>query len=117
MDSKASFASEELFGFFELDDSGTVRYWRPTSRASNSGDQDPLVGENFFDHAHFTNSDDLKRHFRQFVHGHNSAESFKLDCLFENETVKAKVLMTRAFDTDLYPPANLVMLDIRKELI
>ena len=117
MDSKSTFAAEELFGFFELDDSGTVRYVRPTSRTSNFEDRDPLVGQNFFEYAHFANSDDLKRHFRQFVHGHNSAESFKLDCLFENGTVKAKVLMTRAFDTDLYPPANLVMLDIRKELV
>jgi len=117
MSSNVSLASEELFGFFELDDSGTVRYWRPSSRTNSLEGKPSIVGQNFFEHALFTGSDDLRRHFRQFVHGHRAAESFNLDCLFENKTVKAKVLMTRAFDTDLHPPENLVMLDIRKELI
>lgn len=117
MDSTGTLASDELFGFFELDDSGTVRYWRPNSGGDAFRSKDSIVGQNFFEHALFSGGEDLRRHFRQFVQGHRSAESFKLDCSFDNETVKAKVLMTRAFDTDLHPPANLVMLDIRKELV
>ena len=117
MDLKATFSKEELFGLFELDDAGVVRYSRPVFSVRQNDGEDPLIGQNFFEHALFGNIDDLHRHFKRFVYSHRGAESFTLDCLFETETIKAKVLMTRAFETELFPASNVVMLDIRKNAV
>ena len=100
------------FGFFELDDDGTVRYSRPRTDAPDDGAS--LVGQNFFEFAGFANCDDLRRHFRRFVEADHAAESFIFDCFFEHVVARTKVTLTRAFETDDFPPEKIVMLDIRE---
>jgi hypothetical protein len=100
----------DMFGFFELDDRGIVQYHRPRADADGRWP----VGEDFFEFAPCRNRDDLKRHFRKFVQTDRAAHSFTFDCFFDVATVKAKVTMTRAFQTEDFPPEKLVMLDIRE---
>jgi len=104
--------SYEMFGFFELDEHGIVQYSRPRTDASDGGNS--LIGQNFFEYVGCLNRDDLKRHFRKFVETNRAADSFTFDCFFDLATVKAKVTMTRAFQTDEFPPEKIVMLDIRE---
>lgn len=114
MNAVLSQTNADLFGLFELDDSGTVLY----SRSSGERAGESLVGRNFFEEVGvLENSADLHRIFKRFVHSHDALNSFDFDCLFENETVKAKILMSRAYETNLIPPAGFVILDIRKNSI
>ena len=100
------------FGFFELDDDGNVRYSRTRSGETDQGAS--LVGQNFFELAGFANCDDLRRHFRRFVENDHAAESFVFDCFFDEAVARTKVTLTRAFQTDDFPPEKIVMLDIRE---
>lgn len=100
------------FGFFELDDDGTVRYSRPRTDATDENSS--IVGQNFFESAGFANCDDLRRHFRRFIEADHAAESFIFDCFFEHAVARTKVTLTRAFETDDFPPEKIVMLDIRE---
>jgi hypothetical protein len=104
---------EGLFGFFELDDSGIVRYSRPISGRRVADDGAQLIGHNFFEQVGLQNGDDLKRYFRRFIHSHRAADSFTFDCLFSDEVVKARIVMTRAFQTEHFPPEGIVLMDIR----
>jgi len=101
-----------VFGFFELDDDGYVRYSRPRIGETDQGAS--LIGQNFFDLAGFANCDDLRRHFRRFVEKDHAAESFVFDCFFDQSVAHTKVTLTRAFQTDDFPPEKIVMLDIRE---
>ncbi|HEY2866887.1 MAG TPA: hypothetical protein VGJ02_07335 [Pyrinomonadaceae bacterium] len=100
------------FGFFELDDNGTVRYSR--TRIGEPDQEGSLVGQNFFEMAGFTNCQDLRRHFRRFVQNDQAAESFVFDCFFDQAVARTKVTLTRAFQTNDFPPEKIVMLDIRE---
>jgi hypothetical protein len=104
--------AEIIFGIFELDDSGIVRYSKPTSVRSAADDGPPLVGRDFFELVGFRNGVDLKRHFKRFIESRRAADKFTFDCLFADEKVSAKVMMTRVFRTDFFPPEGAVMLEI-----
>jgi hypothetical protein len=103
--------SGEMFGFFELDEDGIVRYSSPRIGTGEGGS---LIGRNFFEFAACRNSDDLRRHFRRFVERNEAANSFTFDCFFDRSTVRTKVTMTHAFQTEDFPPKRIVMLDIRE---
>lgn len=100
-----------VLGFFELDESGVVRY---SSTAAKPADGDSLIGENFFDNAIFKNRDELRRHFRRFIDSREGADSFPFDCLLDDVIVHTKVTLTRAFQTEYFPPESIVMLSIRE---
>ena len=110
MEAAPAVLSNEIFGLFELDDAGNVRY----SRSHTGGDLRSMIGQNFFDLFDIQNSHDLRRHFKQFIDSHDAAKSFEFDCSHDETIVKAKVVMTRAFQTDDFPPESIVMLDIRQ---
>jgi hypothetical protein len=97
----------ELFGLYELDDQGIVKY--------SKGHMDhPLIGQDFFELAPIQNRDDLRRQFRRFVGGHRASDSFTFDCFVNEAVVRARVSMTRAFQTEYFPPEKIVMVDIRE---
>ena len=101
-----------VLGFFELDDSGVIRY--SSTAAQPAGTDGSLIGENFFESAAFKNRDELRRHFRRFLASRDAADSFPFDCLFEDVIVHTKVTLTRAFQTEYFPPESIVMLSIRE---
>src|ERR1041385_5552798 len=94
----------EIFGLFELDDAGNVRY----SRSHNGRDYGSMIGQNFFDLFNIQNGHNLRRHFKQFIESHDAANSFVFDCSYDETVVKAKIIMTRAFQTDDFPPESIV---------
>jgi hypothetical protein len=102
--------SNEVFGLFELDDDGNVRY----SRSHAGGDHVSMIGQNFFELFDAESGHDLRRHFKRFIDSREAANSFTFDCPYNEAIVKAKVVMTRAFQTEDFPPESIVMLDIRQ---
>jgi hypothetical protein len=104
-------SQSSVLGFFELDDAGVIRYCSPTSFPSD--DYTP-VGQNFFEIADINNRDELRRLFLRFVDSRDAADSFGFDCLFDGSIVHTKVTLTRAFQTEHFPPEAIVMLSIRE---
>lgn len=106
----------EMFGLFELDDSGKVLYSRMYDRQDRGGAEGNAVGRNFFQEvAEFENRDDLRQHFRKFLAGTTPADSFRFECMFGDRTVRAKIFMTRGHESDSDRTAGIVIMDIRRD--
>jgi len=105
-------SSCDVLGFFELDDRGVIRY--SSSARLASGGEPSIIGQNFFEQDGFRNREELRRLFRHFLESREAADSFSFDCLFDDSVLHTKVTLTRAFETDLYPPESIVMVSIRK---
>ena len=104
-----------VLGFFELDDSGTVRYSSTVGTTTSYGESpSAMIGQNFFEFAGFRNRDELRRHFRRFVESRDAADSFAFDCCLGTSVIHTKVTLTRAFQTEFFPPESIVMLSIRE---
>jgi hypothetical protein len=112
MDTTAQIFENDVLGFFELDDGGVIRYYRPAS--APTGEDHIAIGQNFFDYAYMQNREELRRRFRRFIDSREAADSFNFDCMFNDAVVHTKVTFTRAFKTDLFPPEGIVMLSIRE---
>lgn len=112
MNTTVTLMRDVLPGFFELDESGTVRYSRSPATLVDGGAS--MIGENFFELAAFRNGDELKRLFRRFVESREAADSFPFDFLLENSVLHARVTLTRAFQTEMFPPESIVMISIRE---
>lgn len=118
MNAVAEISPEDVLGFFELDPSGIVRFSSTIGANPSYGENcGAAVGENFFDSAGFRNRDELRRHFRRFVESRDAADSFVFDCCLGNSVIHTKVTLTRAFQTELFPPESVVMLSIRESSI
>ena len=109
----ATIPRDSLLGFFELDDSGKIKYSR-TGISPDGVTEHSIIGQDFFELAAFRNSGELKRLFRRFVESREAADSFPFDCCFDNTVMHTKVTLTRAFQTELFPPESIVMLSIRE---
>ena|SRR6476646_4245935 len=107
-----SLSDAAVLGFFELDDSGVVRF-SSSSSISWSGDHS-IIGQNFFEQTAFRNRDDLRRLFRRFVESREGADAFSFDCFYDDSVLHTRFTLTRAFETDLFPPESIVMVSIRE---
>lgn len=105
-----------VFGLYELSDEGTILYSRLRGSDGLNTPATETVGRDFFyDIVGCDNRDALRRHFRQFVSGSRPVDAFLFDCLFEEEIVRTKISLTRAFETDDDDQANeIVIMDIRQ---
>jgi hypothetical protein len=106
-------SADGVLGFFELDDSGTVRF---SSTVANSASEssNSIIGQNFFESIGFRNRDELRRHFRRFIESREAADSFAFDCCLGASIIHTKVTFTRAFQTEFFPPESIVMLSIKE---
>jgi len=100
-----------VLGFFELDETGLIRF---SSSVSKPADDEPPVGQDFFEIDGFRNGPELRQRFRRFLSSRDAAESFAFDCLVHGSILHTKVTMTRAFSTEMFPPEGIVMLSIRE---
>jgi hypothetical protein len=100
-----------VLGFFELDESGLIRF---SSSISKPIDNDPPLGQDFFEIAGFRNGPELRRRFRRFLDSREAAESFSFDCFLHDSVLHTQVTMTRAFTTEMFPPQGIVMLSIKE---
>jgi hypothetical protein len=104
-----------VFGLYELSNDGTVLYSRNRRDNQSIDAGDPVVGRDFFyEIFNCKNMEDLRRHFRRFITGDRSADSFIFDCFFEREVIRAKINMTRAYENDQNHSNGIVILDIRE---
>ena len=107
--------SAEVFGLYELSKEGTILYSRPRSADGLHDAAQETVGQDFFrDIFVCRNNEDLRRHFRRFITGDQPVDTFVFDCLFDQEIVRAKVFMTRAYEHDLDHTGGIVIMDIRR---
>ena len=108
-------AGSEVFGLYELADDGTILYSRPRVADGLHDPQPGIIGRDFFrDVFPCRNIDDLRRHFRRFITEAKPNDTFVFDGLFEEEIVRAKILMTRAFEHDQDHAGGIVIMDIRR---
>jgi hypothetical protein len=101
---------DSILGFYELDESGIIRY--SSQAASGEPGISPVVGQDFFESAAFRNGDELRRLFKRFLESRDAADSFHFDCLFDTWSLHTKVTLTRAYQTESFPPESIVMLSI-----
>lgn len=112
----ASRSNADFFGLYELSGDGTVLYSRSRDGAGLKQPTREVVGQDYFhDIARFENTEDLRRHFRRFLTDRRAVDTFLFDCLFETETVRAKVFMTRAYEIDQDHAGDIVIMDIRRD--
>jgi hypothetical protein len=106
----------DIFGLFEVDDQGTIRYSRRGNGVGLSGSQsEELVGMDLFrDVAQFENRDALREHFRRFVAGSKPAENFSFDCIDGTRTIRSTIRMTRALEADAAQRSEIVIVNIDK---
>lgn len=105
-----------VFGLYELTDEGTILYSRARAEGELQLPTSDHVGQDFFrDVAPFQNISDLRRHFRRFITSDRPVDTFRFDCLYGTEIVRAKVFMTRAYENDHDNAGGIVILDIRKD--
>lgn len=106
---------KDLSGWFELDHHGTVLYCRPVNGNDLGFSEPHLVGKDFFgDVMDGSVVEPLRRHFRSFVTSERPVENFVVDCIYDDETVKTKVYMTRGHESDSGHTEGIIILDIRK---
>jgi len=105
----------EVFGLYELTDDGTILYSRPRAADGLHDAEHGVVGRDFFrDVFPCQNVDDLRRHFRRFIMEARPVDTFVFDGLFEEEIVRAKIFMTRAYENDQDHAGGIVIMDIRR---
>jgi hypothetical protein len=98
---------------FELGDDGTVLYSRPHIAELSDGRDGP-EGQNFFDEMFgFDDISEYRQNFKSFVKSNKAAASFVWRRKAAGQSVDAKVLMTRVFQTDTDQPKGAVMMEIR----
>ena len=114
MNVSSQLSPDGVLGFFELDDSGTVRFSSSIGTSAGDSSAGTIIGQNFFESAGFGNRDELRRHFRRFVESRDAADNFSFDCCVNGAIIHTKVTLTRAFQTEFFPPESIVMLSIRE---
>ena len=92
--------SQELFGLFELDATGTVLYSRIRHNNKLMNAKPDWIGQNYFEEiAPFENISEFRRRFTNFIKGTQTSESFTFECRFQETVVPIKVLMAVAYVT------------------
>ncbi len=117
MNFASSLTPSNVAGLFELDKFGTVLYSRFREHNTLTNAMPQLIGQNFFDEtARFENIEDFRQIFKAFIHSQQFADNFVFDCRFAEEVVPVRVMIMRAYQTSCAEPANIVILDIRKNV-
>ena len=104
-----------ITGLFELNPAGTVLYSRIDAPHSSLNLPTDLVGQNFFDEiGAYANIIELRRRFQNFAKGTDAVENFTFTYSSEQETVKARVMLTQINQRESNRTEKLIILDIRK---
>ncbi len=104
-------STAQVFGLFELDTAGTVRYSKVDPRTSGIGAPTNLIGRNFFDE--FAAAE-IQRRFRYFAKSSEAAEKFTYTYLNDQQPVEVKVMLTHISQREFDAQEKLIIVDIRK---
>lgn len=108
-------AGIEVFGLYELSNDGTILHSRQRADDRLLPAENKRVGQDFFQDLFLCqNIGDLRQYFQRFIAGDQSVNTFVFDCLLEEEVVRTKIFMTRAFENDHDHTGDIVILDIRR---
>jgi photoactive yellow protein len=108
-------ATDGIFGLFELDTAGTVKYSRIEAGNAMLNSSSGLIGLNFFDEvAPFKNTEELRQRFRYFANSSTAAEKFNFSCHFNGSPTEVKVMLTQINEREFDANSKLIILDIRK---
>ena len=106
---------QELLGFFELDETGTVLY--SNVEGANGSLSQEMKGRNFFKEViDFTNAEELRRRFETFKCESITASTFDFVCHYANAGVPVRVLLARLNKRSEPSRANSVLVHIRRNL-
>lgn len=104
-----------IFGCFELDLSGTVLYSKTPADGVFGVRKSSVVGENFFEKLlPPANSEEFRRHFKNFANSRKAMDKIIFDFRFENDSVKAKVLFMQVKEREFDQYKRLIIVDVRK---
>jgi len=102
-------------GLFEINDAGTILYYRLDNRKHPSEKSSAVVGRNFFDEVSpFENVEELRRRFKLFISGDCPTENFKFTCRTKSQIIPAKIMLVRITDREDSRRAKTTIVDIRK---
>jgi hypothetical protein len=110
--------TQELYGLFELDDAGTVLYYRiEPGREETDGASPDMAGRNFYDEVvPFENVEEFRQCVTRFTRGGSPADSFNFDCLYEGLAQPVKVLLARIRERVNHDRTKSVLVHIRRGL-
>lgn len=104
---------KELFGLFEISETGTVLYARIRRRNTLIDAKPALVGRNFFDEVlPFENVADFRRRFKNFLENADSSDNFIFGCRSKKGVLQVKVLLMRVSEDG--ERLKFVIVDIRE---
>jgi photoactive yellow protein len=107
--------AQELFGLFQLDDAGTVLYYRTDSGEELTGTSPNTEGHNFYDEvAPFENVEEFRQRVSRFTTGEKLADSFNFDCQYQDSALLVKVLMARIREDVGAGNTNSILLHFRR---
>ncbi len=107
-------SSRTVFGCFELDLTGTVVYSKVPSDGVFGVRKPSIVGQNFFENlAPLESAEEFRRRFKQFASSRQAMDEFSFNCQFEDNAVKAKVLLMQVKERELNEYQRLIMVDVR----
>ncbi len=105
----------KVFGLFELDLTGTVMYSKVDPNNSSVSLPPSLIGLNFFDEvAPFGNSEEIRRRFRYFAKGSDSADKFTFTYQTDEQPMEVKVMLTQIKEREYNGSEKFIIVDIRK---
>ncbi len=108
-------AAAKIYGLFELDLAGTVLYSRIDARNSSVNLPANLIGLNFFDEiAPFGKTEELRRRFRYFAKGADSADKFTFTDYSGECSSEVKVMLTQISEREYNGSEKFIIVDIRK---
>lgn len=98
---------------FELNNEGTVLYFRNSANSFSGDTKKSPVGLNFFEMEFFENTQDLRRRFNSFLKGHDSVENFNFTLNVENHLLQTRVMLMRVIERSNNERAQSIIVDIR----
>lgn len=118
MNTAALSLTTDLFGIYEMDESGMVFYYKGETRVSPNHSAPTIVGRNFFDDiAVFQNVSEFQRRFKNFIAGSHASDDFKFNFHLPEKVLEGRVKMMRVRERQNDKSNDLVIVDIRQVLI
>lgn len=106
--------SRSVFGCFELDLAGTVLYSKTPSDGIFGVRKPSIVGQDFFENlAPLESAEEFRRRFKHFANNGDATDEFSFNCQFEDDSVKAKVLLMKVKEREFNEHQRFIIVDVR----
>lgn len=111
-------SSNFVSSLFEIDEKGAVLYSRFISRGQLMDVTNQLTGQNFFEvFMEFENAVDFRRKFKYFISSQQFTDNFNFDCQLNERVIPVQVMLLRASEVNQHKSRNILIVDIRKNVV